>query len=310
MEKQVKEALDTAERPLYLFDDDVDGLCAFLLFYRYKKSGVGIPVKVAGGVTEVFLQKTAGYDKVFILDVPNVSEEFFEKMTKPIIWVDHHPEHASSALTYNIQGTPTSLLCYTVVEQDLWIAMMGSIGDWVLDKEKAKQFREKYPDLLPASCDTPEKALFDSNIGFLARMMNFLLKGQMKDIKKSMNVLTRIESPYDLLQKKGPAALLWKRYEVVQKVYEVLLEKAKKEVGEDVVFTYEGNISVTSELSNELLYLYPEKLIVVAREKNGDMRASLRSTKNVRAALEKALEGVQGRGGGHEHGVWLFCKEI
>ena len=45
--KKVRTALETSARPLIFFDDDPDGLCSFLLFYRLHREGKGIIVKSA-----------------------------------------------------------------------------------------------------------------------------------------------------------------------------------------------------------------------------------------------------------------------
>ena len=39
--KQLREELKTAKKPLFIFDDDPDGLCSFLLFYRFLREGKG-----------------------------------------------------------------------------------------------------------------------------------------------------------------------------------------------------------------------------------------------------------------------------
>jgi len=69
-------------------------------------------------------------------------------------------------------------------------------------------------------------------------------------------------------------------------------------------------MSFTGELSNELLYRYPKKVILVAREKSGEMKCSLRTSPglNLQKAIEKALNGVNGYGGGHEYACGSCVK--
>ena len=64
----------------------------------------------------------------------------------------------------------------------------------------------------------------------------------------------------------------------------------------------ENTISLTKDLSNELLYMFPEKVIILGRRKSGEIKCSLRSSKFIlNNAMEKALIGITGYGGGHEH---------
>ena len=68
------------------------------------------------------------------------------------------------------------------------------------------------------------------------------------------------------------------------------------------MFEYdESKISLTGELSNELLYKFPEKIIVIARKHNGKMKTSFRSRKDVdvRELVKQAIVGINGRHGGH-----------
>ena len=60
-------------------------------------------------------------------------------------------------------------------------------------------------------------------------------------------------------------------------------------------------MSFTSDLSNELLHKHPSKVVVIGREKSREMKCSLRS-KNISLPdkINKALEGLEGYGGGHE----------
>jgi single-stranded DNA-specific DHH superfamily exonuclease len=69
-------------------------------------------------------------------------------------------------------------------------------------------------------------------------------------------------------------------------------------------------MSFTGDLSNELLYRFPDKIILVGRKKGEDVRMSLRS-KNILlpGILEKSLSGLEGYGGGHEHACGASIKE-
>ena len=69
-------------------------------------------------------------------------------------------------------------------------------------------------------------------------------------------------------------------------------------------------MSFTGDLANELIYKFPGKIVIVGREKDGEIRMSLRSSKiNLRGILNKALVNVEGYGGGHEFACGANVKK-
>ena len=43
--QKAKKELEECKRPLIFFHDDADGVCSFLLLYRFAKEGKGVVVK-------------------------------------------------------------------------------------------------------------------------------------------------------------------------------------------------------------------------------------------------------------------------
>lgn len=315
-EKQIEELrnfLKKSENPLFFFDDDADGLCSYLLFKKYIDRGKGVVVKSSPMLDDSFLRKVEEYnpDMVFILDKPMVSEDFVSNVHVPIIWVDHHKPMEVKGFkyfnprVYNPDAyLPTSYVCYQVVKQDLWIAMCGLIGDWVLT-ELFDDFMKEYPDLVEKT-DNPGDILYKQDFGKIVRIFSFILKGKTTDVNSCIHIISQLKSPYELLnQTTTKAKYLYKRFEKVNKEYKLLLEKAVNSATEDkfLIFYYPSNqMSFTSELSNELSYLFPDKIIIIGRKKNDEFRISLRSkTYKLPKVIEKALEDVEGYGGGHEY---------
>ena len=326
--EKVKEELDNCERPLFFFDDDPDGLSSFLQLYRYKNAGKGVVVKVHPVLDETFLNtvKDYGPDKIFILDIPKVSEEFLKKLKRPIVYIDHHSiaQHEIDNYTYfnphiydEDDARCVSYWCHEIVnlennneedeanqDKDLWIAMVGCVGDWFLPDFKDK-FSERYPKLLDKNINKPEDALFNSKLGKLARIFSFILKGQHKNAVACVKVLTRINDPNDILeQASSQGKFVYRRFEKINKHYEDLINSATEKVpsGPVLEFLYtEKQWSFTSDLSNELLYKYHDKIIMVCREKSAEFRCSIRSTKHkLPDRINKALTGLDGYGGGHQ----------
>jgi single-stranded DNA-specific DHH superfamily exonuclease len=324
---RILEELDHCNKPIFFFHDDSDGLSSFLLLYRYKREGKGVCVKSHPKVDERFFKVVREYepDKIFILDLAILEQDFVDEFRNiPIIWVDHHtPLNIAGVKYFNPRvenpddGTCASELCYNVVKdqrpQDLWIAAAGIVGDWQIS-EVTREFSSKYPDLLPASITRPENALFDSPFSRLIKMMNFVLKGSTQEVMKCVKIFTRVESPYELLNgETSQAKFVLKRFEKINALYDNLLAFAIKQVSKSslILIKYkEDKMSFTGELSNELLYRYPGKVILVAREKSGEMKCSLRTSPgfNLRDAVAKALEGVNGYGGGHEYACGSCVK--
>ncbi len=308
----LQEELSTSKNPLYFYDDDPDGLCSFLLLYRHYREGRGVMIKTAPKITPAFLPKVEEHnpDKVFILDMPIVEQDFIDKVKKPIFWIDHHaPVKAQKVRYFNPlvhnphEYTPTTRLVYQITNEpeDLWIAVVGCFGDYYLP-DFIDDFIQKYPALLPKKMDLAEM-VFKQPIGTLVRIFSFLLKGPTSEVNKCVKILTRITSPEEILEQKTSAGkYLYKHYEMINQKYVPLFEAAKKQAGKDklLLFYYtEDKWSFTSELANEFSALHPNKVILIAREKSGEMKCSLRSKNPILPALEKALVGVEGYGGGH-----------
>jgi single-stranded DNA-specific DHH superfamily exonuclease len=325
--EQLRDELATAKRPLFFFHDDPDGLASFLLLYRMANEGKGVIVKASPRLAgNIFSSKVDEYgaDKVFVLDLAIVEQEFIDSVKVPVIWIDHHaPLQRENVKYFNPktrgQGTPVAYLCWQVSQKDLWIAMAGCVGDWFMPgAEIVEKFRKEYPDLLPAEIKKPEDALFNSKLGLLVKILSFNLKGSTGDTLKSVKILTRIENPNEILNRETPRGkLIFKSYEKVNDDYEKLRSLALKAETKEkkdrlLMFTYtEDRLSLTKDLANELLYRFPDKVILLGREKSGEVRCSLRSGTKIKLleGLTRALIGIEGYGGGHEHACGAAIKK-
>ena len=311
---EIKTLLENSNNPLYLFDDDGDGLCAYLLLKKHFKKGKGIPIKTAGPLDTkysiYFYEENS--DLLVILDKALVKQELIDDINSKVIYLDHHPLQQLKKVNYynpllkNKKAyIPTSHMAYEVVKTNLWIATVGCLFDYH-SPEFLKEFTKEYPDLLKKPESDSGYILFETKLGQLVKLFAFNMKGKINEVKKSIDFLEKIDSPYEILnQTTDNGAYLYKRYEKLNKDYEELLNKAKKIADKEnvLVFEYPSTpVSFTQYLSTELSYLYKDKTIIVAREKEIDMKISLRNQKkNIAKILAKALEGLRGHGGGHEH---------
>jgi single-stranded DNA-specific DHH superfamily exonuclease len=320
--EQLRKELSECQRPLYYFHDDPDGLASFIMC-QHIKGGAGVPVKAHPHLTTMFLRKIEELqpDKVFVLDIAQVDQEFIDGCKVPVVWVDHHDVQQRERVTYfnpRIRGenVPTPMLLWPLraSDADLWVATVGCIGDWYWPPFAA-EFSKQYPDLLPSKVKNVDDALFDTPLSTLVKVFSFVLKGRTGEVNKAVRILTRLASPYEVLKQETPAGKhVWQMYDFINKSYQQMLDKAIATIDDreqTIVYTYvDDKLSLTKDLANELLYRY-RKVIVLGRERLGEVRCSLRSPPgvNIKAALEKALVGVEGYGGGHENACGAAVKK-
>lgn len=325
---QARERLQNAVRPLFLHDDDCDGVSSFILGYRLCKDGKGVPVKNSPVVKREYLRKVEenAPDLIVILDKPRVDEEFLQKTTTPILWIDHHEPQTDLVkkfpnVTYlnprvwdDKDNRPTSYWMYKIVQQNLWIAVIGSVGDWHLP-DYLDAFKEKYPHLVPEKYARVEDLYLDTPIGTLIRILQFNLKGTTTDVRSSISTLSKIDNPDEILkQTSAKGRLLWKRYQRLAGAYETMLQDARNTAstaGKILLFLYEDSANTfTPELSNELLIRYPEKIIFVGRKHEGKWKCSVRSKDmELPTKIHSALQGLDGHGGGHTNACGLVVRE-
>lgn len=309
----IRKYLEESENPIFFFDDDTDGLSSYLLFRKYINRGHGIILKTSPALSEKYLNKIEEYkpDKIFVLDKPLIDQDFIDKINVPIIWIDHHPPVKREGVKYfnpriedSKDSRSTSYWCYRVVNQNQWIAAIGIIGDWQIP-DFLPELIKKYPDLFNKA-NTPPKLLFTTKFGRLCKIVSFLTKGKSSILKNNLDLLLKIQDPYDLLEgRTKEGKILLEQAQKVEKEYNELLEQAINTKPEKnvLLFIYPSKkTSFTGELSNELLFKLKNKIIIIGREKEDRIKLSLRSPKKpILKAVEKALEGVNGYGGGHEH---------
>jgi len=329
--EEIRDHLDRAQNPIFFFDNDQDGLCSFLLLQRYFGKGRGVSIKSFPGLIVDYFRKVheLGADYIFILDKPVVSEEFFmeaEKINIPVVWIDHHlidKKSVPSFVNYynplfNRSKTeePVTALCYQVTnnKDDSWIGVAGCISDHFFP-EFYKDFIKRYPEFeikenLSKQGQVKGKKAFDllykSQIGKVARILGFALKDRTTNVVNMIRFLMKAKTPYDVLEENKKNYTMHQRFNYIFSRYQKLLQKAIKTMNEKekiLFFQYGGDLSISSDLSNELKYLFPEKIIVVIYLKGLKANISIRG-KRAREMLLKSIEDFEdATGGGHEKAV-------
>lgn len=327
--KEIKEHLEKAQNPLFYFDNDVDGLCSFLLLRRAINRGKGVAIKSFPQLDANYSRKAKelGADYVFILDKPMVSEGFLKEiydMNLPIVWIDHHeipfPEVSRENLVYYYNSMksdkpssePVTFWCSKLGrKEDLWIALCGCIGDGYLPDFK-KEAEEKYPELWK-----PVKSAFEgvycTEIGRIAQILNFSLKDRTGNVVKMLKFMYKA-GLQDVIEEERRGGVL-ARFKQIYDKYIKLVEKACEFATKDKIlyFQYGGELSISADIANELFYRYPGKIIIVAYIKGTKANISIRGNEDIREVTIKAIEGIEhATGGGHKNatGAQMLVEDL
>lgn len=309
--KRIYEIIEKSENPLIFFDDDQDGLCSYLLIKKHFGKGNGIVIKSSPKVEISYLKKIEEYspDLVIVLDKPLMPQEFVDRINVPIVWIDHHPINDIKGVNYfnplfkdEKDDRPTSYWCYKLTNENLWISTIGVIADHSM--ATFKEFKREFPDL--CNKESIDELMFNSNLTKLIEIFGFILKDYSHyKVLQYVALIEKIKSPYELIEGTSDNAKeILKVYDKVNGIYRNLLVDALKEQDSKIhLFIYpSGKMSFTSELSNQISRKFPDKVVIVGRKKDGLVKMSLRYQKgDIREMLEKALEGLNGFGGGHKH---------
>lgn len=323
--EEIREHLKKAQNPLFLFDNDQDGVCSFLLLQRYLGRGKGFPIKTSPELTVEYFRKVVELeaDYIFILDQPEVSQEFFEEIKKvniPVVWIDHHKiekEKIPSFVNYynplfnkNKKEEPVTFLCQQIAnrKKDLWLAVIGCISD-AFYPDFYEDFKKEYPEI---SIDSkkPFDIFYGSEIGKAARILGSSLKDRITNVITMLKILMKAKGPYDLLKENPKNRFMHERFEEINKKYTKFLKKAKRLNDSEklVFFKYSGDTSMSADLANGLKFNFPNKLIVVVYAKGPKANISARG-ENIRKIILKAIKPLKdSTGGGHEKAVGAQIK--
>jgi single-stranded DNA-specific DHH superfamily exonuclease len=318
---EVRAHLEKAQNPIFFFDNDPDGLCSFLLLRRYIERGRGVSIKSFPSLTPEYFSKVKelGADYIFILDKPVVSEQFFELVEReniPVVWIDHHivdkkeipkfVNYYNPTLNRKKTDEPVTALCYQISKRkgDMWIALIGSISDQFLPGFYG-DFEKEYPELAIKTKKVAD-IFYKSGIGKIAKIFSAGLKDRTTNVVNMIRLLTKVKSPYEVLEENAKTRSLLNRFREIDDKYQILLKKAiflGQKSGNVLFFRYGGDLSISGELSNELSYNFPDKVIVVAYVKGIKINVSLRGKKVRKAFLESIADLEDATGGGHENAV-------
>lgn len=328
---ELSKEIENCFKPIVFFDDDVDGFASFLQFYHYKKDGYFTPIKDAR-LTERYIESVnrGHFDKVFVFDKSSISEEFTKRCKLPIVWVDHHSnEQPNEKVRYfnpkkffadkRENAPPVSSIIYNSLRLITdnptikWISIIGCLGDWYVP-----EYLREYDFGFKIKKDDIEYLLYETDFKRLIRIFLFLQKGKKQIVKQNIKAMMKIKNPSEILNATTEnARFILRRVRGVENNYNRMLHdalsKLKTQKDKVIIYVYKSEsfeYSLSAELSNELLHLFPNKIILVCRHKDDEYRCSLRSKDIVISKIvEKVVKQIDGYGGGHKTACGACIKE-
>jgi len=314
---EIREHLEKAQNPLFFFDNDNDGLASFLLLRRFIERGRGVVIKSFPDLNSAYYRRVneLNPDYIFILDKPLVSKEFLEEAKNdniPVVWIDHHivdrpqDDWINYYNPYHQDKTnePVSYLCYKITNKksDVWIALIGCISDCYLP-DFYPEVEKIYGDIVKKNPKSAFDLLFGSEIGKIARILDFSLKDTTTNVVNMLKFMMRVSVPMDILEENYKTRQILRRFIQINLRYEELMKKARLlKDGKVLFFQYGGSLSLSANLANQLIYEFPDKIIVVAYIKGDVANISLRGKGDILKLTLKSIEEIEGAtGGGHEH---------
>lgn len=329
---EIREHLERAQNPVFFFDNDVDGLISFVLLRRFIGRGKGVAIKSFPELDENYLRKVEEFnaDYVFVLDKPGVSKGFVDELNKrntPIVWIDHHDvdigdledkvSYFNPVYSKEKSGEPVSYLCQKICNRkdDLWLALVGCIYDNFIP-EFFNEVLKECSELFKGKPKSAFDVFYESDFGKLVMLLDFGLKDRTTNVVSMINFLIKVKSPFELLKENDSNFKIYRRYQQIKAVYDKLITKARKvarECKNVVFFQYGGDLSLSSNIANELFYRFPGKIIIVAFIKGAIANVSVRGSVDVRDLTVRAIEKIgNATGGGHKHatGAKIMVEDL
>ena len=251
-----------------------------------------------------------------------VAQGFLDKakdLNLPVVWIDHHitQKHDNNIIYLNPlmneprSNEPVSYWTYRITKNknDDWISFLGCLADWYIP-DFARDIVKKFPDLISEEqLKLIGKTLYESKFGFIIKLLSFGLKDRTSNVVKMLKFLINVQTPYELLKQNTKTKQIYHRFEQINRHYTKLIQKARSHARSKILFfQYGGSLSLSAELSNELYYNFPDKVIVVAYLKGEKANVSIRGNVNVRQLVLEAIKDLDASGGGHEHACGATIK--
>ncbi len=327
-ENKIKEILNSEENKILVYHRDADGVCSAALILKYFPNFKSI-VREGPIIDKDFYKKVIKEKPKFILfvDIPidqswKKLKEIKNKTNAEILIIDHHiPEKNLNPegiihinpLFYEKIYLPASFLVYEIVKKFekeirrfVWIAGIGIIGDHCITPECLEECKKFYPNLL-------NKKPLNSKLAKGAELISsaISLKGE-TGAEKALEILIDSQEFEDFFNQ--PKLRKWK--EIINKeIKKILMDfEIKKETYPEInlfIYLFKSKFNLSAVISSILADKYPDKIILIAKELNGDKKVSIRYSKgklNMGEIVKQAVKGI-GSGGGHPQAAGALIKD-
>ncbi len=305
--KKLKEILLFSKNPVFLFDNDPDGICSTSILIRNIGKGNAFVLKSIEKISENLSKKIFSVypSEIFIIDKPIRDLNFIKKTKEknvPLIYIDHHEQKESNYCVYfnsYPSSEPVSFITQKIFDskETRFLSLMGCISDSFLP-DFYEEEKNKFPELFLETKDAFE-IFYKSDFGKAIQIISLSLMNNDKVIEKILDYLKKINSPYEILIENEKNRFMHERYNEMIMFIEKNIEKTK-EFDELIFLEFSGKYSLVSELANRLKFMRKNKFIVVCYKKEDSINISLRG-KRSKKIVQKVLGDIENSfGGGHE----------
>lgn len=313
------------DEPLIIFHNDADGMCSCALMNRFLKSKIRkradvIPQPMPPEKNLMAKIKMCLPTKIIFVDLAIDQKKRLIKRLESfcdILIIDHHPIINDMNSERTVHFNPkfkkdvyqsASYLVYKICshfpefnhKKNLWIAMVGAIGDYDLSSSKdiVREAKKIYPEVIEKVDD---KSVRESLFGKIAEMIT-AAKAVGVPPEEVEKILEDAKSYKEVLTNQKLVDTYRKIQEEIERI--IIDAKAKFDMNKKIFF-YEikSKYSIRSVVATCLAEMWPDKIIIIYQKVRNKVRVAGRNQGgqfNMGKLLNLALSpGMKASFGGH-----------
>ncbi|MCD6381492.1 MAG: DHH family phosphoesterase [Candidatus Aenigmarchaeota archaeon] len=317
--------LTKKDEPLIIFHNDADGMCSAALMnrclkYLIRKRADGISQPMPPEKNLMSKIKMCLPSKIIFVDLAIDQKKMFLKRLSnfcDILIIDHHPVinnmnsnriiHFNPRFKKNVYQSASYLvykICSRFIEfnhkRNLWIALVGAIGDYDLSASKdiIREAKNLYPEVITKIDD---KSVRGSVFGQIAEMLTAgkAIGMRIEDLER---IVEEAKTYKDVLSNEKLVNVYRKIHEEIENI--IIDAKSKFDPNKKIFF-YEikTKYSLRATIATRLAEMWPDKVIVVWQKVRNKIRIASRNQGDrfdMGKLLNKAVQpGMKATFGGH-----------